>query len=203
MKDRGPGQTYKDVGLPRIPRSSLTVPIRQKVHENIYLSVIPSSSSACPDGLCSFARWSNSGYFSGQFLLSYFVVIVFKLNKFSTKCSALHSSIVILQDATQTSSSQTSPQPLSASAAPHQLPPITAASPAVLSTTDPNASIQSILANSRKDSTPQNGQLPTWSIQSVPNLHTAPHQHHVPPPPVNQVCWPADVKQFAIAQFPI
>ncbi|KZP16849.1 hypothetical protein FIBSPDRAFT_957740 [Athelia psychrophila] len=48
------------------------------------------------------------------------------------------------------------------------------APPSVLSGSDPNASIQSILANSRAEP-PQNGQLPAWSIQT-PAVHH-PHQH--------------------------
>jgi hypothetical protein len=93
-------------------------------------------------------------------------------------------SITIIQDATHASSSQSPPQPSSSSA--HQLPPITAASPAILSNTDPNASLQSILTNSRNDSTPHNGQLPTWSIQAA-SVHSVPHPHHPVGPIVSQV----------------
>ena len=92
-----------------------------------------------------------------------------------------------IQDAIRASSSQSPIQPSSSSAISNQVSPITAASPAVLSNSDPNASIQSILANSRKDSTPTNGQLPTWSIQSGPNMQTAPHPHHPVVPIVSQV----------------
>lgn len=95
-------------------------------------------------------------------------------------------SIATIQDATHASSSQSPPQASSSSPTTHQLPPITAASPAILSNTDPNASIQSILANSRNDPTPHNGQLPTWSIQTTA-VHTAPHTHHPVGPTISQV----------------
>lgn len=94
-----------------------------------------------------------------------------------------------LQDAIHASSSQSPPQLSSSSATPMQVPPITAASPAILSNTDPNVSIQSILANSRKESVSisHNGQLPTWSIQSGPSVQAVPHPHHSAPPIASQV----------------
>jgi len=91
-------------------------------------------------------------------------------------------------DAIQASSSQSPPEASSSNPTSNQVPPITAASPAVLSSTDPNASIQSILANSRKESasTSHNGQLPTWSIQPGPTVQTVPHHNHPAAPIVSQ-----------------
>ncbi|KAF7965666.1 hypothetical protein HWV62_42388 [Athelia sp. TMB] len=81
-------------------------------------------------------------------------------------------SAIFSRDATHPSNIHSPPQPPSASSAPHS--PITAAPPSVISGSDPNVSIQSILANSRSE-TPQNGQLPAWSIQA-PAIHNV-HQH--------------------------
>lgn len=67
------------------------------------------------------------------------------------------------------------------------MPPVNSTSPAVLSNSDPNTSIQSILANSRKDSTPHGGQLPTWSIQSAQQSHGGPYPHHPVAPIASQV----------------
>lgn len=107
-------------------------------------------------------------------------------------------SITAIQDATHASTSQSPPQASSSSA--HQLPPITAASPTILSNTDPNASLQSILANSRNDSTPHNGQLPTWSIQAT-SVHSVPHPHHPVGPIVSQVGKPHEKLVLCVSYY--
>jgi hypothetical protein len=60
----------------------------------------------------------------------------------------------------------------------HSQPPVTAAPPSVLSNPDPNASLQSILAATRKDQIPPEVALHHWGIAPVPGplpQHTTPH----------------------------
>ncbi|KAG6381086.1 hypothetical protein JVT61DRAFT_5483 [Boletus reticuloceps] len=59
----------------------------------------------------------------------------------------------------------------------HTHPTVTAAPPSVLSNPDPSASLQSILAASRKDQLPQESALHHWAIPPPPPQLTA--SHHV------------------------
>ncbi|KAH7910863.1 hypothetical protein BJ138DRAFT_1064224 [Hygrophoropsis aurantiaca] len=70
------------------------------------------------------------------------------------------------------------PQPSSSNGITHPQPQITSAPPSILSNPDPNASLHTILAATRKDSTLSDEQLHPWAIpapSAPPTQHTIPH----------------------------
>lgn len=67
------------------------------------------------------------------------------------------------QNTLQVPNNQSAPQPLSANTTSPPVPSIPPASPATIANSDPNASIQSILAASKKGPSPVNGQIPPWN----------------------------------------
>ncbi|KAH7928521.1 hypothetical protein BV22DRAFT_1004749 [Leucogyrophana mollusca] len=71
------------------------------------------------------------------------------------------------------------PQPSASNGIAHSQPQLTSAPPSILSNTDPNASLQSILAATRKDPALPDEQIHPWAISAPPapppTQHTTPH----------------------------